>query len=566
MAQTVVVRQFRQVVLWPLQLMPLRRGVPVQRHWEALETVPNGSAWREVQDQLGSDPENFRERHYKEFVTFLPYVQRFLYGTSAGQEASRRHGEPSMRVFRRSDVAGVRITYNDDSTLVFSVAHVSLYFFLDADIAILAFELHANDVPLDYAQDTLFRFGRAYPAYWDRNGEGGSCPRRVEWLSTDGAVLAVSDYEDREKYLLHVSRYRTPCIASHWEYLLRPMVLEYTGQTGVLRYRQLEYYRMPVMAYLAVDDPAVLSRGDFVRLGLVTRPGERDTLPYSAKSLESFEAEFCDDRFWGRAGNGLSGDTRLISTGQMLAVVGRCEDEFFANSETGMLGQFRHQYFLLFLIAHFHKAALLSMSDELAVAMNRLEVGNTESVKNFKRAIRQSMEVFLRFTHRYWFHEVSNQNLSRGIFRRLSQQLGNETLYNEVRLEVADMNDYLDTDSARRQANTILRLTVVTIFGLIGTVVTGFLGMNLLSEADKPLSWRVTFFLIILGLTTAITMFTVVKSRRLAEFLDALSDEREPWREKWKALGNILSAPERSAVAPRGATETKKKIWRRWAR
>ncbi len=176
------------------------------------------------------------------------------------------------------------------------------------------------------------------------------------------------------------------------------------------------------------------------------------------------------------------------------------------------------------------------MSDELAVAMNRLEVGETESVKQFKRAIRQSMEVFLRFTHRYWFHEVSNQRISRGIFRRMTEQLGNETLYNEVRHEVADMNDYLDTDSARRQANTILRLTVVTIFGLIGTVVTGFLGMNLIADADKPVGWRIAFFPAIMTATTAITGFTVVKSKRLAEFLDALSDEREPWREKWRAL------------------------------
>ena len=41
------------------------------------------------------------------------------------------------------------------------------------------------------------------------------------------------------------------------------------------------------------------------------------------------------------------------------------------------------------------------------------------------------------------------------------------------------MSDYLDSDALRRQANTVVRLTVVTIFGLIGTVVTGFLGMNL---------------------------------------------------------------------------------------
>jgi hypothetical protein len=544
-SQPVVVRHFRQIVLWPLQLMPLRRNAPVQRHWEALETLDEGNEWREVRETVGSDPQHFRERHYKEFVTFLPYVQRFLYGTSAGQEASRRHGEPSMRVFRRIDIASVRIEYQAGETLDFNVPHVDLYFFLDADIAILAFELWADDLSLDHAQDTLFRFGRAYPAYWDQNGQGGSCPRKVEWLDARGNVLATSDYDAKEKYLKHVARHRAPAIAAHWEAVLKPLVLESPGQTGTLRFRQLEYYRMPVMAYLAVDDPAALSRGDFVRIGLVTRPGERDTLPYSAHSLEDFEREYCDDRFWGRAGNALSGDTRLISTGQMLAVIGRAGDWFFAGPETGMLGQFRHQYFLLFLIAHFHKAALLSMSDELAVAMNRLEVGNTESVKNFKRAIRQSMEVFLRFTHRYWFHEVSNQTLSRGIFRRLTQQLGNETLYNEVRLEVADMNDYLDTDSTRRQANTILRLTVVTIFGLIGTVVTGFLGMNLIAAAEKPLTWRVVFFLLILAATTGVTMFTVVKSKRLAEFLDALSDEREPWKEKWQALSRVWNGKDR---------------------
>jgi hypothetical protein len=220
----------------------------------------------------------------------------------------------------------------------------------------------------------------------------------------------------------------------------------------------------------------------------------------------------------------------------MLGVVGRHGDYFFSGRETGMLGQFRHQYFLLFLIAHFHKAALLSMSDELAVAMNRLEVGNTDSVRQFKRAIRAAMEIFLRFTHRYWFHELSNQAIARNIFRRLNYHLGTEALYEEVRNEVEDMNEYLDTDSVRRQANTLLRLTVVTIFGLIGTVATGFLGMNLIAEADEPVAWRAVAFLLILVGTAAVTVVTVVKSKRLADFLDALSDERIAWRDKWRAF------------------------------
>ena len=41
------------------------------------------------------------------------------------------------------------------------------------------------------------------------------------------------------------------------------------------------------------------------------------------------------------------------------------------------------------------------------------------------------------------------------------------------------------------QGEAVLRLTVVTIFGLIGTIVTGFLGMNLLAEADQPLAVKI---------------------------------------------------------------------------
>ncbi|HVY81731.1 MAG TPA: CorA family divalent cation transporter [Steroidobacteraceae bacterium] len=160
-------------------------------------------------------------------------------------------------------------------------------------------------------------------------------------------------------------------------------------------------------------------------------------------------------------------------------------------------------------------------------------------MKQFKRTIRQMMEVFLRFTHRYWFHEVSNQALARSVFARLTRALGNEDLYHEVRNEVTDMNEYLDSDSARRQANTILRLTVVTIFGLIGTIVSGLLGMNIIDEAHRPLSIRVGIFLVFLAFTGLLTMVTVAHSKRLADVLDVISDTRLAWGQKWRAMRHV---------------------------
>jgi len=219
-----------------------------------------------------------------------------------------------------------------------------------------------------------------------------------------------------------------------------------------------------------------------------------------------------------------------------MSFVGRHGDQFYSDDCSGLLGQFRHQYQLLFLIAHFHRAALLSMADELAVAMNLLTVGDAPSVRQFKRTIRQMMEVFLRFTHRYWFHKVSQQPLAHAVYERLTRELGNVEHYQEVRNEVTDMNQYLDSDSARRQANTILRLTVVTIIGLIGTVASGLLGMNIIAEADKPIAERVVVFVIAVIVTVVLTGLSVVYSKRLADVLDSLSDTRLDWRSKWSAV------------------------------
>jgi Mg2+ and Co2+ transporter CorA len=108
-----------------------------------------------------------------------------------------------------------------------------------------------------------------------------------------------------------------------------------------------------------------------------------------------------------------------------------------------------------------------------------------------------------------------------------------------VKERIADMNDYLDADSLRRQANTVVRLTVVTIFGLIGTVTTGFLGMNLLAEADAPMTRKLWIFVVTFVVTTVLTVYTMSKSKRLSDFLDALSDERLSLWAKIKALAAV---------------------------
>ena len=302
---------------------------------------------------------------------------------------------------------------------------------------------------------------------------------------------------------------------------------------------------MPLMAYLALDDPRLLRREDFVRLGLVTgasaaEADDSSQLPYAEQHLSDFEARYCYDRFW--TNGGAAPNTRYLCSGHSLVVVGDAHSEFYRCRDRGVLSQFRHQHFLLFQIAHFQKAALLMFSDKLVEALKQLDVQDTASVRRFKRSIRESFAGFLRFTHRYWFHEVAEQAQVRALFAMCAKHLGLDPLYAEVKERIADMNSYLEADSLRRQANTVVRLTVVTIFGLIGTVSTGFLGMNLLAEAEAPLAHKLLVFTGVFLLTLALTVYTMAKSKRLSDFLDALSDERLSMWQKCKALAQVWRA------------------------
>jgi hypothetical protein len=542
------VRLLHEALLWPLRLMPVPAAQEGHRRkpWQLLRELGDVSPWREVVDEYDGDSAGFHERHYNEFVTFLPYVQQFLYGEGRAARGADAAGTGSpMRVFRRRDVARVRLTSPAQAApLTLDIVHVDLYFFFDVEVVLLNVEVAGTDLELADAQDLLYRFGRAYPAGWDARGSALHCMSNVEWLAADGSVLAKSDAQQRDAFLSHVAEHRAPRFAAHWAFLLEPLVSDHSGRDGALRYRQIEYYRMPLMAYLALDNPRALTRSEFIRLGLVTGaaepgagPATSDALPYAEHHLSDFEQRFCYDRFWADAG--AAPNTRYLCSGHALVVVGDARSQFYGCRDRGVLAQFRHQHFLLFLIAHFQKAALLMYSDRLVEALKGLDVGEPESVRRFKRAIRASFEGFLRFTHRYWFHEISEQAQVRALYHLCANHLGLDPLYGEVKERIADMNEYLDADSLRRQANTVVRLTVVTIFGLIGTVTTGFLGMNLLAEADAPLSRRIAYFGIVFFATTALTVYTMVKSKRLSDFLDALSDERLSMWTKFKSLGAV---------------------------
>lgn len=540
------VRLFHASLVWPLQLEPVADDSSEGRHWELFEARQESHPWRRIDDEFTADASQFKERHYREFVSFLPYVQRFLYGE--GRSRNRSPDDPPggspMHVFRRKDVTKLRLTLRKGQTPVeLHIVHLDLYFFDDLDLVQLNLEVRASDLSLATARDILFRFGRAYPSGWEEGGEGLHNVYLAEWLTADGQVVARSDAENREKYLRYVCEHRSPCVSEHWASLLRPLVLTHSDESGDLRYRLIEYQRMPVMAFLGIEQPRTLSREDWVRLGLATMLHPDETLPINEPGVIEFEKRFCHDRFWTDSESGPN--TRFMCTGNAFTVVGDAGHAFFVDGERGVLAQFRHQYFIVFLIAHLHRAALLIFSEVLVDAVNDLDIRNDKSVRRFKRRIRANFETFLRFTHRYWFHELSERPHVQAMYRLCSNHLHNDAMYDDVRDEIKEMSHYLDSDSQRRQSNTVVRLTVITILGLIATVTTGYFGMNIIPFGDGSILERALHGLLATSTFIALVLFAVARSKRLSDFLEAMSDERLTLTGKFRALWGVVRDKER---------------------
>ena len=176
-----VVREFRHILMWPLQLRRLGRGSGFTTTWDALKANPG--PWKPVADNLLVDDESC-QLGYREFVYFLPYVQRFLYGF--GEADSKTPS--SLHIFRRDDIARARVILREGQPAVdLEVARLRLIFFYDVDIALLALEVHGRDVPLADAIEIMDRFGRPYPPSWESPGRRRTARTRSSSSTRPGA-------------------------------------------------------------------------------------------------------------------------------------------------------------------------------------------------------------------------------------------------------------------------------------------------------------------------------------------------------------------------------------------
>ena len=208
---------------WPLASS---RGSTTPRRVCSCCAVGDASPWREHFDEYNGGAGGFHERHYNEFVSFLPYVQRFLYGEGRAQRGS---GDPTtgspMRVFRRRDIAaGARRAAARRRRRSRCRSCTSTVLLLRRRHRAAQRRGGGRRPAAAAGAGAAVPLRPRLPRGWDAQGQAVHCLAGVEWLDANGAVLARSDAQQGDAFLAHLAEHRAPRISAHWEYVLAPLV------------------------------------------------------------------------------------------------------------------------------------------------------------------------------------------------------------------------------------------------------------------------------------------------------------------------------------------------------
>jgi hypothetical protein len=83
--------------------------------------------------------------------------------------------------------------------------------------------------------------------------------------------------------------------------------------------------------------------------------------------------------------------------------------------------------------------------------------------------------------------------------------------------------------------------------------------MNLIAAHDAPMLVKLGYFGLVLVPTIALTAYSILKSKRLADFLEALADERLSARTKLGALAKVWGSPDPHRDRVSGSQERRRR-------
>lgn len=387
----------------------------------SLRRLPGGALkaakWELVEDTLIRGlPESENGYAAAEQAFFHVFVQRLLYG-------ERRPRERPFELYRYSHPVGATVEVEEKSRQWREELTIRNHWFylMDDCSAMVVLELTApKPVMWSSVLNAISYLRTAHYQHYkqeeDGRWTGGGAPDRV----TVGTFGAHSSSVDRTSELQCVVTRKKPVLLDHWNDMLKPLT-----EQGI-EVDAIGDYRMAVMALIGTLYPERLTDDEWFALAEADGAAFK---PYSPSFVKTKLEESVYDRWWNKATPEEFGD-RVVAGGLTLVRVLRMKPGPMPDWVKRVRNTWRRQYFQIFFLAHFQRAALMILQNKVGEATQFIPMSRGWRKFSQLRAKLEEIERDMAiFSSRFWFAEASPQVQGQDLFALLRSRIKLETLY-----------------------------------------------------------------------------------------------------------------------------------------
>jgi len=460
---------FDVTFVWPLRLRGSGAGKEAGRERVKRALIDGG--WEQVKDLVRRNGRPDEDGYaYAEMVYFHPFVQNFLYGREDARPGSRTDAT-HFDLYCLPRLSEEKLEIEEEAWKEEFVIQEVLFHSFDGDIAILTLRLGATrPVTWDSARNTISLMRTAYFQHYSRVQEevGPHGVKATVWRGGGGIegvhiggmpAETEGKHADRNLEMQSALDTQEPKLYRHWSDLLGPL-----AKAGI-KARPLGDHRIPVMAFLGLEDPRCLAADEWLAL---SEADPARFARYAPAFRDNALAEATYDRWWDRSDPKLR-HRYLAGPMTYFTVIGAPVDRppWFERIRTS----WRRQHYQMFLLAHYQRAALLDLQDRIARAADKAGWDDDALLREIE-SIRRRMAVF---SSSCYFLEISPQVQGQELYSLLRKRLSLDSLYEGVIDDKALLGNWV---MAREEQRSAKRWEVINLWVIpLGLAIT-FLGAN----------------------------------------------------------------------------------------
>ncbi|MHB2148297.1 CorA family divalent cation transporter [Calditrichota bacterium LG25] len=455
-----------------------------------------------------SDYEIKDGQDYNEYLYFYRYARDILFSSS--------QVEPKDFYFLQWQQKDLWLKiFGNDNNRALHIAVEGVYLHLyDFGVGILIFEL--NDPKPDKNLQDYIRIlnlsRRLYPAFVDKRFDfsdpqahlvaainAGECPAKIQLLENQ-QVLVEHDFFRDNLWGMTETRRHIPTLSQLITYFLDVRRSGFTFTHDKEKYWSIVDDRMFVHSFYRLPLKDQIHNRIFVQsLKKFFDLNAEERYHFNEKSLDIWyqtifldsESPTCQNHLmmkevlsqatykrWSNYAT-FYGYSRFSS----VMLVTTNEPENARDFSHVLHSHFHTMYYQIAVLLFFYRGALLAFSRRSAKIVKLFQKGIQ---KKGKQLLERLQKEFLLFRNRFWFKEVTAQDQGIEMFQKWAEQMNIFELMEDVKTEIRELYDYIEYKNEQRENRLLFIITLIGAFLLPVSVITGFLGMNIL-ELDHTL-------------------------------------------------------------------------------